>query len=75
MFRPLNRYAADNVWSGTYDFKTDGRTSIPLDGRFYTDLFRNGTARRCGYLRSSALFMADPAAPFRADRFRGYLQI
>lgn len=36
-------YSAENVWIHDYRWKTAGKTSIPLDARFYRDLFQNGT--------------------------------
>jgi hypothetical protein len=37
------RYAADSSWKGDYTWKAEGDTAIPLDGRFYRELFANGS--------------------------------
>lgn len=43
LYAPM--YAADSDWADQYKWKTQGKKSaIPLDPKFYLDLFRNGTA-------------------------------
>ncbi len=36
-------YSARNRWTKMYDWKIDGETAIPLDDKFYKDLFLNGS--------------------------------
>lgn len=44
LYAPM--YAKENVWAQDYTWKVDeirGKSAIPLDPRFYKDLFANGT--------------------------------
>lgn len=44
MYAPM--YSVNNVWNSSYGWKVDpmhGKSSIPVDPKFYLDLFTNGT--------------------------------
>ena len=40
---PYGRYAAQSDWAADFDWKVEGDTAIPLDPRFYRELFANGS--------------------------------